>query len=206
VEILTVGAVSLRIGHMTHRVIRHFGDRGTVELRRPHTLNDESLGTAPAALAVHGAHLAGVASITLRGTATLRGTLAKGCQVTISAVVYTAQADGAANTSGQLTVSISPVLAGNQSDGAAASISRPYGSYTFYRQRGADAVEQDIDGTAVRGRGRVLHLSAISAEVTPRQGDVIVEGTETVTVSGGVRAPNPGGGAVRYTVFAGELS
>src|SRR5687768_12159103 len=121
--------VALSQSRMQGRVIKHFGDRGTVTLRRRHTLLDRATGAGLASLLVNGNQSSGAAVINLRA-AKLEGKIVHGVQFTIAghAQTYTVGAGSVEAASSALAaVPISPVLAQNILDGAVVTITRAYG-------------------------------------------------------------------------------
>lgn len=188
---------------MQNMVVRFQGDGRTCTLRRLHSLRDQSPGGAPTTLLVNGAQLAGASTLSLKGGAALTGVLVTGCKFTIAGnvTVYTTLMPTAAGAGGTLVViPISPVLAANAGNLAVVTITQPYGDHTFAFCRGANQAD-DMEG-AVRGRRRVLHLSATGATTVPEQGDLIVE--DGLTISR-VDTSNPGAGAARYSIVIGEM-
>lgn len=186
---------------MCRGLIRHFGDGGTVTLRRRHTLKKQRRGEPVNALLVHGNQTAGASTLVLRADL-LTGRLPKGCVVTVSGTGYTVQADAEAvtsGTSGVLTVTVLPVLAGNLSDGTAATVTTTYVDYSFTALRGRADVE-DME-TGERETRRTLHL-AYRSDCTPAPDDlVVVDGTARGVA--GVDTVDGGGGAVRYRLTLG---
>ncbi len=191
---------------MMSRNIRHFGDRGTVTIRRPHTLKSQRKGEpiGGTLLLVNGAFAAGAASISLRATQ-LEGRLVTGCKFTIAgnATVYTTtgQTDAA---SGVLTaVGITPVLAANAADGTVVTFTQPYADYTFCRMRGDErsAVSDGLERT-----GRILHLEAQDATTIPEQGDFVIEAGGSPEPIAAVRPVNPGGAVARWTLSLGDIA
>lgn len=189
---------------MMDRNVRHFGDRGTVTIRRPHTLKSQRKGEPLATLLVNGAAVAGAATIGLRATQ-LEGRLVTGCKGTIAgnATVYTTTGVTDAASGVLAAVGITPVLAANAADGAVFTFTQPYADYAFYRMRGDErsAVSEGLERT-----GRILHLSAQAAPTTPEQGDFVIEAGGSPEQISAVRPVNPGGGAARWTLMLGDIA
>jgi hypothetical protein len=184
---------------MQERVIRFFGDGGTVVVRRRHTLKSQRQGKPTNQLVVNGGFSAGAAAISLRADL-LQGKLWKGCKVTIAGTEYTVGVDVEAAGGALAGVSISPVLAGNVSDGTAATVTGTFVDYTFVASRGS--IDVDNLDTGERQKRSVLHLVATGGASTPEPGDEIVDGAEVQRIAR-VTPVNPGGGAARFDVVLG---
>jgi len=193
--------ISERFRDSASRLVRHFGGGGTAALRRSHTLRNSQTGTAIAALAVAGARLAGAATITLDATK-LVGKIPAGLRFTIAgdATVYETTAAVEASGGALANVPITPVLAADAADDAAVTIVRPYGEWTFFRSRGTSRGEDDLEGAGTQRRR--MHLDATGAEVTPEQGDLLVENGETQPIVG-VDVVRVAGEAVRFSLEVG---
>lgn len=185
-------------------LIAHFGDGLTVSLRRPHTLRNRVTGAGLAALTVSGAHLAGVASIALTATA-LEGGAPAGLRFTIAgnATEYEVQAASTAASS-VVTLSISPVLAANAPAGAAVTITRAYGEWTFQAVR--SSLELGEQGDGLDGSRRRYHLLASSALPTPETGDLLVDDGATFGVLVAETFRPGSGAAARYRLEVGGRS
>lgn len=185
------------------RGVRHFGDNGTVTLRRRHTLKSQRKGTPAVSgvlLLVNDAALAGAVAIGLRADL-LTGRLPKGCRFTIAgnATIYTTGADAEASGGALAGVTISPALAANAADGAVVTLSTPYVDYTLTVQRGEAPVD-NLD-TGERQTGRALHV-AYTADVTPEPGDLVIVDAEAQPIAE-VRPVDPGGGVAGWDLVLG---
>lgn len=193
--------ITERFRESASRLIRHFGSGGAVLLRRLHTLRNSQTGAAVTALAVAGARLAGVAAISLDAPK-LVGRIPAGLRFTIAgdATVYETTAAVAAAAGTLADVPITPALALDAADDAAVTIVRPYGEWSFLATRGTTRSEDDLDGAGTTRRR--YHLDATGAEVTPEQGDLLVEDGETHPVVG-VDVVAPAGATVRFALEVG---
>jgi len=163
------------LAHQVHvsRAIDAFGGRGTVSLRRRHTLHDSVAGTRVEDLEVAGAVSQGEEQLTLHrpGSARLRGLLAAGVVLTIGADSYEVASDveavGEILSAVPLVTPVVTALAGGE---AAAVPDRAY----KLRRVHASRIESSSDGRVVRVAGGDYVVAAMGAAIVPREGDAIV--------------------------------
>ena len=183
------------------RAIKHFADSATVTLRKRHSLKKQRTGAPINALLVNGAHTAGASALSLRADL-LTGTLPKGSVVTISGTGYTTQASADAVASGVLSLTVSPVLAGNLSDGTAATVTTTFVDYTLTAQAGSVDVTNTENGEVETRR---QFFVAYSADVTPEPGDFLVIDSAQQRIAD-VQEVNAGGGITRWDLTLGSAS
>jgi hypothetical protein len=181
------------------RLIHRLGDHSAVTLRRRHTLKTQRGGGPTNSLLVNGAHTAGASTLVLRAAGTLlEGTFPKGCAVTVSGTAYTASADATA-ASNLVTLTVTPVLAGNLTDATAATVTTTYADHTFYALRSGQSLENIETGELATRR--VLHL-AYRSDITPATTDhIVVDSAQRGVVS--VELVNPGAGVTHTRVVVG---
>lgn len=184
------------------RAISRFGDGGTMTITRRSSLSSNR--SAGLALTVQGTTAAGSASLTV-GQVGANGTLLADSTLTIAGdgTTYTVQADAEADNSGDLVLSVSPVLAAEAADGAAITLVSTSTDYPFTRMR--DEIATLTDAESLRGDRRRYHIKADGATVEPRVGDKIVDGTKVDTIRK-VMPLVPGAENLAFTIIVGDAA
>lgn len=180
------------------RVVRRLGGRGTVALRRRHSLLDPVAGTVPATLPLDGAHLAGATSVTLTAER-IAGKLPPDLRLTIGGVQYSVAAV-AEPAGGQLEVELASPLVADAADEAPVAI-EPFRDFPF-RRLFSSRTERLADGTMIRSGDQEIVLSAVAARTVPRSDDLLLIDGRPEDLSG-LREIQPGDVGMGWIVTRG---
>ena len=160
------------------RLIRHFGEAGTVTLRQRHSLRDPSTGSVPTTLAVAGLTAVGSGVIDLDATY-LEGSLIPGITFTIAgdATSYTAENTVEAGSNVLSGVAFVPPLATQAADDAVVTLVSTTADTTV-KAAVSRFVDEVIDGTRIMAGDRlvILDVKDLSVEVDTET-QVVANGT-----------------------------
>lgn len=200
---------SNQLRSMVHRQIRRFGDGLEITLRECSTLRTRTSGTPTNSLVLVGTATAGDSQIVAEATS-LVGSLPTGAKLTVgpgSGTEYTLTAAAQADVdTTQITLAVTPVLAGNLAAGTAVDISQPYADTTYFAMRSRATSKEAADG--IPDTARIYRLSAQGQTRRPKKGDVLIDAagnaTKTVTAIDGAEPGGGSGSAIYWTVTVGS--